>query len=60
MKDEGYVVFTVAFQAPSQVQPLMRDCASSPSNFFSSPTAADLSRAFRQIAGRLSALRLAE
>ncbi|HMR32247.1 MAG TPA: pilus assembly protein TadG-related protein [Geminicoccaceae bacterium] len=60
MKAEDYVVFTVAFQAPTSVQPLLRDCASSSSHFFNSPTAADLKRAFRQIAGRLSALRLAE
>lgn len=60
MKAQDYVVFTVTFQAPASVQPLMRDCATSPSHFFNSPTAADLNRAFRQIAGRLSALRLAE
>lgn len=60
MREQGYVVFTVAFQAGADAEALLRDCAGSSTNFFASPTAEDLRRAFRQIAGRLSALRLAE
>lgn len=60
MRDAGYVVFTVAFQATTAGQNVLRDCAGSSANYFNSPTAADLRRAFRQIGGRLSALRLAE
>ena len=60
MRAAGYVVFTVGFQTPPAVEPLLRGCASAPTNFFLSPTAEDLRRTFRQIAGRLSALRLAE
>lgn len=60
MKEDGIIVFTVAFQAPEEVQPLLSACASSSANYFNSPTVEDLRRSFRQIAGRLSALRLAE
>jgi Flp pilus assembly protein TadG len=60
MRDAGYVVYTVAFQAPAAGQEVLRNCAASESNYFASASAADLQRAFRQIAGRLSALRLAE
>jgi Flp pilus assembly protein TadG len=60
MRDAGYEVFTVPFQAPAAGQQLLRDCAGSSDHYFESATAADLRRSFRQIAGRLSALRLAE
>ncbi|MFO1070225.1 MAG: pilus assembly protein TadG-related protein [Geminicoccaceae bacterium] len=60
MRTAGYTVFTVAFQAPPAGETVLRNCAGTSANFFASPTAADLQRAFRQIAGRLSALRLAE
>lgn len=60
MRDAGYVVYTVAFQAPAAGEAVLRGCAGSEANYFASATAADLQRAFRQIAGRLSALRLAE
>jgi hypothetical protein len=60
MRDAGYIVFTIAFQAPASGQTVLSNCAASPANFFNSPTSADLRRAFRQIGGRLSALRLAE
>lgn len=60
MRDAGYVVFTVAFQATADGQAVLKDCAGTTANYFNSPTADDLRRAFRQIGGRLSALRLAE
>ncbi len=39
---------------------LMARCATSPAHHFRSPTNADLVRAFRSIAGELTALRIAE
>lgn len=60
MKNRGYLVFTITFQAPAAVRPLMRACASDGTAYYDSPTADDLRAAFRQIGGRLSALRLVE
>lgn len=60
MRDSGYIVFTIAFQAKAAGREVLSDCAASSANFFNSPTQSDLRRAFRQIGGRLSALRLAE
>jgi Flp pilus assembly protein TadG len=60
MRAAGYVVYTVAFQAPPAGEAVLRACAGSEANYFASATTTDLRRAFRQIAGRLSALRLAE
>jgi Mg-chelatase subunit ChlD len=60
MRGAGYEVFTVAFQAPADGEAALRACAASDDKYFASATAADLRRAFRQIAGRLSELRLAE
>ncbi|MDX6751635.1 pilus assembly protein TadG-related protein [Geminicoccaceae bacterium 1502E] len=60
MKDRGYLVFTITFQAPSSVEPMMRACASDASSHYESPTPEDLRAAFRQIGNRLSALRLVE
>ncbi len=60
MRDAGYVIYTVAFQAPPAGEAVLRACAASEANYFASATTTDLRRAFRQIAGRLSALRLAE
>jgi hypothetical protein len=60
MRDAGYEVFTVPFQAPAAGQQVLRECAGSNDHYFESATTADLRRSFKQIAGRLSALRLAE
>lgn len=60
MRNAGYVVYAVAFQAPPAGEAVLRNCAGSAANYFASATTADLRRAFRQIAGRLSALRIAE
>lgn len=60
MKAEGILIYTIGFQAPAATRPLLQACASGPGFFFESPTEEALRRAFRQIAGRLSALRLAE
>ena len=60
MKDDGWIVYTVGFQSPTSARSMLQACASGPSNFFESPTEDDLRAVFRQIAGRLSALRLVE
>lgn len=60
VKDEGYLVYTVTFQAPAWADQLMEECATSESHFFRTPTAAQLQSAFRQIGSELSALRIAE
>ncbi len=60
MKREGIVLYTITFQAPDDLDPLFRACASSPSNHFKSPTNRDLEAAFRTIGAQLSNLRLAQ
>ena len=60
MKSAGIVIYTIGFQSPTAVRPLLSSCATSTSNYFKSPTAADLRRSFKVIANRLSALRLVE
>lgn len=61
VKQAGIIVYTILFAYPNDqtIQTLMRNCASSPANFFNSPTAADLRRAFRTIGTQLSDLRIA-
>lgn len=60
MKQRDYVIYSIAFQAPPKAQTLLRLCASSPAHYYESPTEEDLKAAFRQIAGRLSELRLVQ
>ncbi|GBD41952.1 hypothetical protein HRbin39_01339 [bacterium HR39] len=60
MKDDGILVYTVTFMATARSDALMARCATSPAHHFRSPTNADLVRAFRSIAGELSALRIVE
>ncbi len=60
MKQEGIVLYTITFQAPADLDPLFRRCASSPANHFKSPTNRDLEAAFRAIGAQLSNLRLAQ
>jgi Flp pilus assembly protein TadG len=60
LKEAGYLIYAVTFQAPVWADTLMAQCATSPAHFFRSPTAADLQTAFRQIGSELSALRIAE
>jgi Flp pilus assembly protein TadG len=60
MKDEGITVFTIGFMTSTEAGDLLRSCATEPSYFYESPSNEELRQAFRQIAGRLSALRLVE
>ncbi|MGF1476950.1 MAG: pilus assembly protein TadG-related protein [Geminicoccaceae bacterium] len=57
-KREGIEIFTITFQAPASVQPMMRDCASEPGNYYESPSNQALEIAFRSIARKLAQLRL--
>jgi hypothetical protein len=59
IKGEDIIVYTITFQVGSAaVQNMMRNCASDPSNYFDSPSSADLESAFRSIARELSNLRI--
>ena len=60
MKARGITVWTVAFQASPAAEALLRDCASSTSNFFSAVDSAGLQAAFVQVARQLTALRLSQ
>lgn len=53
MKAAGIKVFTVTFQAPSEIDPLYKACASKPEYAFNSPTNAQLQVAFEEIGGLL-------
>lgn len=60
MRDAGILVFTVAFDAPTEAEDLLRTCAGSVSNAFTASSPAELSAMFRSIGERLSMLRLAK
>lgn len=61
MKANGIIVYTITFQLTNTTtQDLFRACASSPDNYYNSPSNADLADAFREIGTELSQLRLAE
>ncbi len=60
IREQGILLYTVTFGASTGSERLMQECATSPAHYFASPTNADLERAFRTIAGELSALRIAE
>jgi Flp pilus assembly protein TadG len=59
MKGQGLTVYTVGFQVPPEVLPILQHCATSPMHFFDAKNGAELSETFRTIAKRLSGLRLA-
>ncbi|MFM1813988.1 MAG: hypothetical protein RLZ98_683 [Pseudomonadota bacterium] len=58
MKAQGVTVFTVGFQAPSEVLPTLQDCASSTSYYFDASNGSDLREAFRKIGDELVSLRI--
>jgi Flp pilus assembly protein TadG len=61
IKRNGIVIYTVLFNnSNTATQALFRDCASSPADYFLSPTPADLQTAFKQIGQDLSILRLSQ
>lgn len=60
MKKQGsdIKVFTIGFQAPSNAEAMLRSCSGT-DNFFDANSTGDLISAFREIAERLTSLRLA-
>jgi Flp pilus assembly protein TadG len=58
IKSKGVMIFSVAFQAPPSAQEVLRNCATSPSQYFDATDGAELRATFQRIAKRLTALRL--
>ncbi|HTI82954.1 MAG TPA: TadE/TadG family type IV pilus assembly protein [Acetobacteraceae bacterium] len=61
IKANGITIYTILFNnGDSATQTLFRNCASTPADYFLSPTTAALQTAFRQIGKDLSTLRLSQ
>jgi hypothetical protein len=65
MKDKGVVIYSVAFQAPGFAQATLRSCASADAtsgslNYYDASNGDQLREAFKDIAIRLTALRIAQ
>jgi Flp pilus assembly protein TadG len=58
-KDNGVIVYTIAFEAPSSSQALLQDCASTKAHYFNAQ-GLQISTAFRSIASNISQLRLTQ
>ncbi|WP_185020751.1 Tad domain-containing protein [Histidinibacterium lentulum] len=56
-RENGVIVFTIAYQAPSNARTEMRNCASSPAHFFD-VSGGDIRNAFSAIADQINQLRL--
>ncbi len=60
MRDEGVLVYAVAFQAPSSAKATLEDCAGSSARFFDASNGEQLLDAYAAIASQLSALTLVD
>ncbi|MEO1553665.1 MAG: pilus assembly protein TadG-related protein [Pseudomonadota bacterium] len=60
MRDEGVLVYAVAFQAPSSAKDTLEDCAGTTSRFFDAANGQQLLDAYAAIASQLSALTLVD
>lgn len=62
MKDKGITVYTITFTSGlnQTTKDLYKNCASSPTKYFDSPSQADLKNSFRSIAIELSQLRVSQ
>jgi len=58
MRDEGILIFSVAFQAPEAGQDTLKDCAGVNSRFYEASTEAELLAAYEDIALLLNVLKL--
>lgn len=58
IKGLGIALYTITFQVSGAARPLMESCASTPSQYYDSPSTAELDAVFRAIANQLSNLRL--
>lgn len=61
MKQQNIIIYTIVLQDNDPaIQSIFQNCATQPSYYFNSPTAADLAGVFTKIAQNLSLLRLAQ
>ncbi|MEQ9314952.1 MAG: TadE/TadG family protein [Henriciella sp.] len=60
MRDEGIIVYSVAFEAPSSARKTLKDCAGSDSRYFEASDGSELNAAYRSIASQLTNLSLTE
>ncbi len=61
IKANGITIYTILFNnSNSATQTLFQNCASTPADYFLSPTTATLQTAFQQIGRDLSTLRLSQ
>jgi Flp pilus assembly protein TadG len=63
IKSNGVVIYTILFNhstVSTDTQTLFQNCATSPQNYFLTPTAADLEAAFSQIGNQLASVRLTQ
>ncbi|MFZ5914298.1 MAG: VWA domain-containing protein, partial [Pseudomonadota bacterium] len=61
IKAKGVIVYTIAFQVSStSTQNMLKNCATTPDNFFPSSDGDALNDAFRVIASELSSLRISK
>lgn len=60
IKDNGVLVFTVGFQAPADVMPLMQACASKAEYAFDAANGDALRNSFAEISRQLNALRISQ
>ena len=59
IKGDSITVYTIAYGVTDgATQSLLRNCASSGSNYFSADSASELSKAFKDIAGAVTSLRV--
>ena len=58
MKNQGITIYSVAFQAPTAAQTLLKGCASSTQTYFNASSGGDLRSAFQHIAMDINKLRV--
>lgn len=58
MREQGVIVYAVAFQAPNSAIATLKDCTGNESRFFDAGNATELKAAYASIASQLSALTL--
>jgi Flp pilus assembly protein TadG len=60
MKDKNITVYTVGFQAPTSAKTFLKKCATSESHYYDATSGDALKMAFRDIALKISSLRLSK
>ncbi|WP_298123733.1 VWA domain-containing protein [Brevundimonas sp.] len=59
MRAQDIIIYTVGVQVDARTQTLLRECATSPSNYFNVTNVNDIGSAFDRIAGAIENLRIA-